>query len=124
MPRTRFRAPAHVRRVYVVSGAQNFCNTTSPPCASYCTAGRCNGCPGESPGEVSFGALHFCARSEPFAPVCAEKFTFASPCVARALCFGHTSGPCAQTSAATLAALRAQYESALLTKLTTSASTL
>ena len=114
MPRTRFRAPAHVRRVYVASGMQNFCNTTSPPCAGYCTAGRCNGCPGDSPGEVSFGALHFCARTEPFAPVCAEKFTFASPCVARALCFSHTSGPCAQTS---LATLRAQYESALLTKL-------
>ena len=95
---------------------ENFCSST-PPCAGYCTAGRCNGCPGESPGEVSFGALHFCARTEPFAPVCAEKFTFASPCVARALCFGHTSGPCEQTSSATLAALRAQYESALLTKL-------
>ena len=47
---------------------ENFCST-SPPCAGYCTAGRCNGCPGDSPGEVSFGALHFCARSEPFAPV-------------------------------------------------------
>ena len=76
MPRTHFKPPARARRVYVDASAspggiisQNFCNTASPPCAGYCTAGRCQGCPGESPGEVSFGALHFCARSEPFAPV-------------------------------------------------------
>ena len=60
----------------------------SPPCRRFCVRDVCDGCAGHAPGEVSRAALNACiAKRAPLDPVCGNSVQYASPCLAKAMCF-------------------------------------